>query len=123
MRGRRALVCLLALAVAAPGILRDVSVYFWKAGPLVTTRSEDRFRGLRVPERAGFLTDAAGAAATRRYYEALHALAPAVLLQGPEGRAVVADVEDPASIGRICAEWKLRVVQRASPGTALLERE
>jgi hypothetical protein len=116
---------LLVLAVAAPGVARDISVYFWKAGPLATTRSEDRFSGLSLPagEKGGFLTDAAGGAATRRYFEALHALAPAILLTGPEARLVVADVEDPASIGRICAQWKLHVVQRAGPGTALLERD
>jgi hypothetical protein len=113
----------IAALSAVPGVLRDVSVYFWKAGKLSTTRSEDRFRGLSVSGRGGFLTDVAGGAAVRRYYEALHALAPAVLLQGPEGAFVVADVADPSSIGRICAEWKLHVVQRASPGTALLERD
>jgi hypothetical protein len=59
----------------------------------------------------------------RRYYEALHALAPAVIVEGAGERLVLADVADPASIGRICAQMKFRVVGRASAGVALLERE
>jgi hypothetical protein len=119
------LVALLALAAAVPGLGRDLSVFFWKAGELRTTRSEDRFVGLALPpgERVGFVTDVPGADATRRYYEALYAFAPAVLLPGPDARLVLADVREPESISRICAQWKLRVVARGTPGVALLERE
>src|SRR5437773_12541295 len=96
--GRRARLWLLALVLAAPGLLRDVSVFFWKAGPLRTTRVDDRYGGLTLPagERAGFLTDVAGGDAQRRYYQALYALAPNVLLQGPDAGLVVADGPDPA---------------------------
>jgi hypothetical protein len=117
-------IAIVAFAVAVPGVLRDVSVYFWTAGPLATTRADDRFAGLSLPdERAGFFTDASGGAADRRYYEALYALAPWVLLPRTDLRLVVADVEHPASIERLCAERRLHVVKRASPGVALLERE
>lgn len=116
---------LIALAVAVPGLGRDISVFFWKAGELRTTRSDDRFAGLSLPagERAGFLTDVAGADATRRYYEALHAFAPAVLLPGPDERLVVADLRDPENLQRICAQWKLRVARRGLGGAVLLEHE
>jgi hypothetical protein len=113
-----------ALAVAVPGVLRDVSVYFWKAGPIATTSADDRFAGLSLPdERAGFFTDAAEGMADRRYYEALYALAPRVLLQRSDLRLLVADVEQPASIERLCAERRFHVVKRASPGVALLEKD
>ena len=123
--GRRARLWLLALVLAVPGLLRDVSVFFWKAGPLRTTRVDDRYAGLILPagERAGFLTDVAGGDAQRRYYEALYALAPNLLLQGPDARLVVADVQDPGQIEAICARWRLHVVRRASLGTALLEKD
>lgn len=114
---------MLAALLAAPGVLRDVSVYFWKAGPLPAVRAPDRFAGLSLPEKAGFLTDATGGLADRRYYEALYAVAPQILLHGPGARLVLADVSDPAAIDRLCARWKLRVVRRLSPGVALLERE
>ena len=118
-------VALIALAAAVPGLGRDISVFFWKAGELRTTRSEDRFTGLSLPagERVGFLTDVAGGDATRRYYEALHAFAPAVLLPGPDERVVVADVRDPASLERICAQWKLKILTRGPGGAVLLEHE
>jgi len=113
-----------ALLVALPGVLRDVSVYFWKAGPLVSTSADDRFAGLSLPdERSGFFTDAVGGWADRRYYEAAYALAPRVLLPRADLRLVVADVERPASIERLCAERRLHVVKRASPGVALLEKD
>lgn len=119
--GRLALV-LVALS-ALPGVLRDVSVYFWKAGPLPAVRARDRFAGLSLPEKAGFFTDVAGGLGERRYYEALYALAPQVLLRGTSPRLLLADVEDPAAIDQLCARGKLRVVRRVSPGVALLERE
>lgn len=121
----RTFIAAAAVLVAAPGVLRDVSVYFWKAGPLRTTRSEDRFAGIVLPPgaRAGFLTDAAGEGAVRRYYEALYALAPHVLLRGPDQKLVLADVQDPAEIDRICAQWRLHVVVQGAPGVALLERD
>jgi hypothetical protein len=116
-----------ALAVAAPGLLRAVSVYYWKAGPLHTVRIDDRFAGLAAAlgpaEKAGFVTDVPAELAARRYYDALYALAPRILLAGPDARRVVADVQDPAQIERICAAWRLHVVARASPGVALLERD
>ena len=116
--GRLALV-----QVALAGVLRDVSVYFWKAGPLPSVRATDRFAGFSMPEKAGFLTDVAGGPGERRYYEALYAVAPQILLHGPGPRLVLADVADPAAIDQLCARWKLRVVRRVSPGVALLERE
>ena len=124
-KGSDTLVALLALAAAVPGLGRDLSVFFWKAGELRTTRSEDRFAGLTLPSggQVGFVTDVPGAEATRRYYEALYAFTPAVLLPGPDALIVLADVRDPSSIERICAQWKLRVVARGTPGVALLERE
>jgi hypothetical protein len=122
----RAWIAGVALAVALPGVLRDASVVFWKAGPLVTTRAGGRFEGLSFPagERAGFVTDVeAGSEATSaRYYQALYALAPRALQLGAGPRLVVADVEDAASIERICAANRLHVVQRPSPKVALLER-
>jgi hypothetical protein len=124
-KGSDTLVALLVLAAAAAGLGRDISVFYWKAGKLVTTRSEDRFGGLVLAgsERIGFVTDVPGAEATRRYYEALHRFAPTVILPGPDARSVLADVADPASIERICAQWKMRVALRPSAGVALLERE
>src|SRR5947209_14646509 len=111
-KGSDTLVAIVALCAAVPGLARDISVFFWKAGELRTSRSEDRFAGLSLPagERVGFLTDVAGGDATRRYYEALHAFAPSVLLPGPDERVVLADVRDPASLERICGQWRLRVV-------------
>lgn len=122
---KQAWVWLAAALVAVPGVLRDVSVYFWKAGRLATTRPTDRFAGLAVPagERLGFMTDVAAGDADRRYYETLYALAPAIVVRGPDERLVVADVRDPAAIAEICARWKLHVAAKASPGTALLERD
>jgi hypothetical protein len=119
------LIALVALAAAVPGVARDISVFFWKAGELRTTRSEDRFAGLSLPpgERPGFVTDASGGDATRRYYEALYAFAPRILVQSPEARWVVADVQDPGQLARLCAERKMHVVARASPGVALLEAD
>lgn len=117
----------LAAVAAVPGVARDISVYFWKAGPLRTTRSADRFAGLTLPPgaKAGFLADADAKAgdAARRYYEALYAFAPSVLLPGAGARLVVADVADPTEIGRLCARYRLHVVARAAPGVALLERD
>lgn len=123
--GRRAgrLALALAALLAVPGVLRDVSVYFWKAGPLPSVRAPDRFAGLSLPEKAGFLTDAEGGLADRRYYEALYAVAPQILLHGPGPRLILADAADPAAIDQLCVRWKLRVVRRVSAGVALLERE
>ena len=117
------LVALLALAAAVPGLGRDISVFFWKAGELRTTRSEDRFGGLvlRSDKPIGFVTDMPGDEATRRYYEALYKFAPLVLLPGPDAQTVLADVKDPASIDEICVRWNLRVSIRAAPGVAVLE--
>jgi hypothetical protein len=116
-----------AVAVAVPGILRGTSVYFWKAGPLHTVRIDYRFAGLAqalLPgEKAGFVTDVPSDQAGRRYYDALFALSPHILVLGPDAQRVVADVQDPAQIDRICAAWHLHVVARASPGVALLERD
>src|SRR5260221_1275516 len=113
-KGSDTLVAVLPLATAVLGLGRDFAGVFWKAGELRTSRSEDRFAGLTLAPggRAGFVTDVPGAEATRRYYEALYAFAPAVLLPGPDAPIVLADVRDPSSIERICAQWKLRVVAR-----------
>ena len=123
--GRRAgrLALALAALLAVPGVLRDASVYFWKAGPLPSVRAPDRFAGLSLPEAAGFLTDAEGGLAARRYYEALYAVAPQILRPGPGARLSLADVTDPAAIDRLCARFRLRVVRRVNPGVALLEKE
>jgi hypothetical protein len=123
----RTWLCIGAVAAAAPGVLRDVSVIFWKGGRLATTRIDDRFGDLagRLPrgERIGFVTDVPGDGAGRRYLDALYALAPAMVLPGPDARLVVADVADPGAVARICARWQLRLVAQAAPGVALLERE
>src|SRR5437773_11490153 len=104
-KGSDTLVALLALAAAVPGLGRDFSVFFWKAGELRTSRSEDRFAGLKLPagERVGFVTDVPGGDATRRYYEALHAFAPAVLLTGPVAGVVLEDVGAAAGVSPCCA--------------------
>jgi len=117
----------LVLAVAAAGVLRDVSVVFWKPGPLWTFRIDDRFSGLagRLPpgERLGFVTDVQGDAAGSRYFDALYALSPRLLETGADHRLVVADLQDPAGLGALCSRRRLRVVARGGPGVALLEQE
>jgi hypothetical protein len=118
---------ILIAAVSAVGVGRDLSVYFWKAGRLQTSRIDDRFAPLvpRLPprERLGFMTDAPGDMAGSRWFDALYALAPRVLEPGPEPRLVVADLQDPAALDSLCARWRLRVVARGGPGVALLEHE
>lgn len=122
----RAGVAAVALAIAVPGLLRDVSVYFWKAGPLVTSRAGERYaplaRALPETARAGFVTDAADGA--QRYDEALYALAPRVLIPRDDGSArfLVVDARDAFLVSRLCAERGLHVVVAASSGVALLER-
>ncbi len=112
--------------VAAPGVFRDVSVVFWKQGKLATSRIEDRFRGIgeRMPagERAGFITDATGEASGRRYFDALYALAPSPIVQGPAPRFIVVDLQDPAHLDAILADGRFRVIAQGAPGVALLER-
>jgi hypothetical protein len=116
----------LVIAIATAGVLRDVSVFFWKAGPLQVSRIDDRF-GPLIPqlglkERLGFLTDAPGALAGSRHLDAQYALAPRVVVEGPDAPRIVADVSDPRVIDEICAKWNLRVAARGGPGVALLVR-
>ena len=122
----RSWLALAAFVVAVPGILRDVSVVFWKQGRLVTSRTGSRFEWIagRVPpeERLGFLTDEPSDP-SGRYFDALYALAPRILSPGAGHRHVVADVSDPAQVEALAARWGLRVVARGAPGVALLERE
>jgi hypothetical protein len=122
----RAWLAICAFAVAAPGVLRDVSVVYWKQGKLTTSRLDDRFSGIaeRMPaaERAGFITDAAGEASGRRYFDALYALAPRPILQGQGPRRVVIDLEDPAHLDAILAAGNLRLIAQGAPGVALAER-
>jgi hypothetical protein len=117
---------LLAIAIAAAGVLRDVSVFFWKAGPLQVTRIDDRFAPLLSQlgpkERLGFLTDAPGALAGSRQLDAQYALAPRVVVEGPDESRIVVDVVDPRVIDELCSKWKLRVAARGGPGVALLVR-
>jgi hypothetical protein len=117
----------IVLAVAAAGLTRDVSVYFWKAGPLHTARIDDRFAGLRehVPpgQRLQFMTDAPPDAAASRYFDALYALSPRLVELAAGPRLVIADLQDPAGLAAFCARWHLRVVAQGGPGVALLERE
>ena len=112
--------------VALPGVLRDVSVVFWKQGRLATSRIEDRFGGIadRMPERerAGFITDAAEPAAGRRYFDALYALAPRPIVQGEAQRFIVVDLEDPGGLQAILARGNLHVIAQGAPGVVLAER-
>jgi hypothetical protein len=116
-----------ALLVAAPGVLRDVSVVHWKQGKLATSRIEDGFRGIaeRLPggERIGFITDAAGDASGRRYFDALYALAPCPIVVGDSPRFIVVDLEDPGRLDAIVARGHLTVVAHGAPGVALVERD
>jgi hypothetical protein len=114
-------------AVSAAGLLRDVSVYFWKAGPLRTLRIDDRFAPIlkRLPagERLGFVTDAPGDLAGSHYFDVLYALSPRIVEPGPDARLIVADLADPAALPEVCTRFGLRVVARGGVGTALLEHE
>jgi hypothetical protein len=109
------------------GILRDFSTVHWKSGPLRTSRIDDRFAGLLagIPpgERVGFVTDAPEPEAGSRWFDALYALSPRIVGQGPEGRLLVADLLDPDGLLPLCARRHLRIVARGGPGVALLERE
>jgi hypothetical protein len=115
------------VAVASAGILRDVSVYFWKPGALRTLRIDDRFAPLltQLPagERLGFVTDAPGDLAGSHYFDVLYALAPRAVDPGPDARLIVADLQDAAALPKVCARFGLRVVARGGAGAALLEHE
>jgi hypothetical protein len=117
---------LLAIAIAAAGVLRDVSVFFWKAGPLQVTRIDDRFAPLLSQlgpkERLGFLTDASGSLAGSRHLDAQYALAPRLVVEGKGEPRIVVDVVDPREIEALCAKWNLRVAARGGAGVALLVR-
>lgn len=114
----------LSLAVALAGVLRDGSVYFWKAGPLRTVRTGARFEGLELPEgRVGFVTGPVPAAPGRPYFDALYHFAPRVLTVGAAPRLVLADTAGAQALAETCAALGLRVVARGrGEGVALLER-
>jgi len=123
----RAWLAAAAVVVAVPGVLRDVSVIFWKQGRLATSRIDDRFAGIegRLPpdETIGFLTDTSGEEVGRRYFHALYALAPHLILEGASARYVLADLAEPMQMTALCERWRLHVVVRGAPGVALLERD
>ena len=123
----RAWLAVAAVVVAVPGVLRDVSVVFWKQGRLATHRIDDRFAGIAggLPqgEPIGFVTDVTGEASGRRYFDALYALAPHPIVEASSARFVVADLADPDHLEGIHSRLGLRVVAHGSPGVALLVRD
>lgn len=114
----------LCVALAAAGLLRDVSVHLWKEGyPFQSSSPLPRFEPLRallpLDARVGYLTDAPDELKT--YFEALYSLAPRVVLRGAEG-LTVADFSDARKLDDFARARGLRVVKRFDNGTALLSR-
>jgi hypothetical protein len=123
---RERLFLLGCLAVCLAGLLRDVSVHFWKEGfPRPAPRVDERYRAVAplAPERLGFVSDlpVGSEAGGRRYFEALYALSPRVIVPGGAERAVLLDAPAPFA-DAFCAAHGLRVLAREG-GVTLAERK
>jgi hypothetical protein len=121
----------LCMAVALAGLLRDSSVHLWKERSLEgvpTTRIDPRYAQLAAAlpreEIFGYLSDGplGEEKLGRRYFDALYALAPRVLVpDDPEARFFIADATDAQALARLERERGLSEVM-VFGATALLER-